>query len=125
VEYVPVESGTENWILTEEQNKNLHTILDSYRKKFPALFIGFPGDEEQFGGCLSAGRGFVHISSGGNVEPCPFAPYSDANIESQSLVDALKSELLQKIRDNHEELKETKGGCALWEKRDWVRSLLG
>jgi len=125
VEYIPVESGTENWILTEEQNKKLHSILDSYRKKYPALFIGFPGDEEQFGGCLSAGRGFVHISAGGNVEPCPFAPYSDVSIESQSLADALQSELLRKIRDNQEELHETKGGCALWEKREWVRSLLG
>jgi hypothetical protein len=62
---------------------------------------------------------------GSSTEACLFAVYSDARIESQSLVDTLQLELLQKIRDNHEELKETKGGCALWEKRDWVRGLLG
>jgi len=125
VEYIPVESGTENWILSEEQNQKLHGILDAYRKKYPALFVGFPGDEEQFGGCLSAGRGFVHISASGRVEPCPFAPYSDTAITTLPLADALQSELLQKIRNNHEELSETKGGCALWDKRDWVRGLLG
>jgi len=26
------------------------------------------------GGCLSAGRGFVHVNAAGEVEPCPFAP---------------------------------------------------
>jgi MoaA/NifB/PqqE/SkfB family radical SAM enzyme len=124
VEYVPAKEGTEDLILTEKQNASLKKILASYRKKYPAIFVGFPGDEDMFGGCLAASRGFVHISPGGNLEPCPFAPYSDVNVSELSLKEALKSGLLATIRDNHEELKETKGGCALWEKREWVRSLV-
>jgi MoaA/NifB/PqqE/SkfB family radical SAM enzyme len=124
VEYTPVSEGTENWLLTDEQRASLLTLRNSLRSRFPALFIAVPGDEEEIGGCLSAGRGFVHVSAEGNVEPCPFAPYSDTSLRDSSLKDALQSELLSTIRQNHKQLSETEGGCALWVKRAWVRSLL-
>lgn len=124
VEYSPIREGTEDWVPTKEQRDNLLTIRDSFRSKFSALFIAVPGDEEEIGGCLSAGRGFVHISAEGDVEPCPFAPYSDANLRDSSLKEALQSEFLRTIRQNHDKLRETEGGCALWIEREWVRSLL-
>ena len=124
VEYIPVSEGTEHLMLDNSQHMELPLIMESLRRKYSALFIAFPGDEEQFGGCLSAGRGFVHVSPEGRLEPCPFAPYSDTSVKETSLKDALKSDFLRKIRENHEMLMETSGGCALWEKRDWVRSLL-
>jgi MoaA/NifB/PqqE/SkfB family radical SAM enzyme len=124
VEYIPVGEGTENMVISAEQRTKLAAILDSFKAKLPGLFISFPGDEEAFGGCLSAGRGFIHISAEGDLEPCPFAPYSDSNLNDLSLKEALQSDLLSKIRQNHTELQETKGGCALWDKRDWVQSLV-
>jgi MoaA/NifB/PqqE/SkfB family radical SAM enzyme len=99
-------------------------LMHSFRKKWPALFISVPGDEDDVGGCLSAGRGFVHVSAGGDVEPCPFAPYSDANLRRVSLKRALQSEFLKAIRDNSGEIHETGAGCALWVQRKWVQSLL-
>jgi MoaA/NifB/PqqE/SkfB family radical SAM enzyme len=124
VEYVPVEDGTDHLLLSQEQRLQLRETMVSMRKKLPGLFIAFPGDEAEFGGCLSAGRGFVHLSPSGALEPCPFAPYSDASLEKVSLEEALKSNFLQAIRENHEKLSEMSGGCALWANRDWVRSLL-
>ena len=124
VEYVPVGEGTENLILTEKQKIELRRMLDLWGEKFQAQFIGFPGDEELFGGCLASGRGFVHISPEGRLEPCPFAPYSDTNVNQMSLRAALASDFLRKIRENHHLLKETRGGCALWENRQWVASLM-
>jgi MoaA/NifB/PqqE/SkfB family radical SAM enzyme len=124
VEYTPIKEGTEDWLLTDEQRTNLLTLRDSFRSELPALFIAVPGDEEEIGGCLSAGRGFVHINAEGDVEACPFAPYSDTNLRNMSLKDALQSEFLKTIRQNHEHLSETEGGCALWIEREWVRSLL-
>jgi MoaA/NifB/PqqE/SkfB family radical SAM enzyme len=124
LEYTPIKEGTEDWVLTDEQRAGVMTLIKAFRKEFRALFIAVPGDEEEIGGCLSAGRGFVHVSAAGDVEPCPFAPYSDVNLRKSSLKDALQSEFLKAIRQNHEQLKETKGGCALWVERDWVRSLL-
>ena len=123
LEYTPISEGTEDWILTEDQRNRMLGIRNSLRSKFNALFITVPGDEEEIGGCMSAGKGFIHINAEGGVEPCPFAPYSDANLNELSLQEALQSEFLKKIRDNHEHLSETEGGCALWVKREWVRSV--
>ena len=124
VEYIPVQKGTEDLEIDAERRREMLNILDSYAKRFPGLFIAFPGDEGNFGGCLSAGRGFVHVSPTGDLEPCPFAPYSDCNLKEMSLREALGSEFLRTIRENREKLNEDRGGCALWEERDWVRSLL-
>ncbi len=124
VEYVPARAGTEELTLLPEQKTELLCRLDRFRAELPALFIGFPGDEEQFGGCLAAGRGFVHISASGRVEACPFAPFSDTSIKDMSFREALRSSLLATIRENHDRLKETRGGCALWAERKWVAGLL-
>ncbi len=121
-EYTPVTAETENWVLTEDQKAQVVNIRNAFRKKYPALFIALPWDEDEIGGCLSAGRGFVHISAEGNVEPCPFISYSDTNLKNMPLKDALQSKMLRTIRENRGELKEIRG-CALWEKREWVKSL--
>ncbi|MFB3890124.1 MAG: radical SAM/SPASM domain-containing protein [Candidatus Bathyarchaeia archaeon] len=121
-EYTPVIAGTEDWILTEEQKARVIGIRNAFRKKYPALFIALPWDEDEIGGCLSAGRGFVHISAEGNVEPCPFIAYSDTNLKDMPLKEALQSKMLLTIRENFGEFKEIQG-CALWEKREWVQSL--
>ena len=122
VEYTPVKEGTEDWVLSETQRSELIKRRDLFRAKYRAAFIALPWDEEEIGGCLSAGRGFVHISSEGDVEPCPFVPYSDVNLEGTTLREALQSRMLKTIRENHRQLRET-GGCALWERREWVKSL--
>jgi MoaA/NifB/PqqE/SkfB family radical SAM enzyme len=124
VEYIPVEEGSDALILNENHRKVLMNKMEEARKQYPAVFIAFPGDEEDLGGCLAAGRGFIHISSDGKLEPCPFAPYSDSSLKDMSLKEALKSEFLRKIRDNHSELNESVGGCALFHKKDWMKSLL-
>jgi len=124
VEYVPMTPGTENLILTPEQKKTLQVVLADYNRKFPALFLGFPGDEEYYGGCLAAGRGFVHVSPTGDLEPCPAAPFSDANITNMPLKEALQSRLLARLREEPEVLTESSGGCALRANRTWVQEII-
>ena len=106
VEYVPMAPGTENLVLTHEQKKTLQAVLADFNRKFPALFIGFPGDEDTYGGCLAAGRGFVHVSPSGDLEPCPAAPFSDANLATVPLKEALRSRLLGRLREKPEFLTE-------------------
>ena len=122
-EYVPFESGTENLCLHKEQRIILEDRLKTLRRKNPALFISFPGDEEEFDGCLSAGRGFFHVNPSGDVEPCPFAPYSVSSLEDVSLKEALDHPFLQTIRANHNNLHEEYGGCALWNNKKWIEEL--
>ena len=124
IDYIPVKEGSEELVLRPEQRIRLKTILAAWNRRYPAIFISFPGDEEDFGGCLAAGRGFVHVSPDGALEPCPFAPYSDVNFKESSLKEGLRSPFLASIRENHHLLSETSGGCALWEKREWVKTLI-
>jgi MoaA/NifB/PqqE/SkfB family radical SAM enzyme len=125
VEYVPMEPGTEHLVLTHEQKQTLSAVLSVFNQKFPALFIGFPGDEDTYDGCLAAGRGFVHVSPSGDLEPCPAAPFSDANLVQVPLEEALRSRLLSRIRDGHGLLTESTGGCALRANRAWVEGMMG
>ena len=124
VEYVPQNESDLALCLREEQKDKLQGRLELLRKQMPALFVSLPGDEKNYGGCLAAGRGFVHIGADGALEPCPFAPFSDLNISNISLKDALRSPFLAKLRDSHHLLSETQGGCTLWENREWVNDQL-
>lgn len=125
VEYVPVEAGTERLILSDNDQQLLMQRVALLRQNYPVSFIAFPGDEEQFGGCIASGRGFIHISPEGDVEPCPFAPFSDSNLKDKTLRECIQSQFLKKIRENHELLVENQGGgCALWQNRELVKSYL-
>lgn len=124
IDYTPTQEGTEDWVLLDDQRMQVTSLIKSFRRKFSALFIGVPWDEIDVGGCLSAGRGFVHINAEGGVEPCPFAPISDNNLKDVSLKEALQSDFLSRIRQIPELSKYTGDGCALWKSRNRVRSLL-
>jgi len=125
VEYVPIAADSQALVLKEEQKRELAERIDQLRRDVSAIFIAFPGDEDQYGGCLAAGRGFLHINPSGRVEPCPFAPYSDSDLRCSSLREVLSSPLLAKIRAQHQLLVEGLGGCALWANRELVDQMLG
>ena len=120
VDYVPVKEGTEALVLTPQQKQSEPTWLNSLEKSLPVLFVALPGDEDLYGGCLAGGRGFIHVNPQGRLEACPFAPFSDTDLNEMSLKEALGSKLMQVIRQNANQLSERKGGCSLWENRDWV-----
>jgi MoaA/NifB/PqqE/SkfB family radical SAM enzyme len=121
IEYVPMQDD-DHLCLSEDQKKHIREQSDF--NELSMLVVPLPGDEERYGGCLAAGRGFLHISSTGSLEACPFAPYSDLNVKKMPLKQALKSKLLAEIRDKHHLLKESKGGCALNENKEWIAELM-
>ena len=123
VDYVPIQAQSEYLLLSEAHRNLAMDRITHFQEKLPGLFIAFPGDEEQYGGCLAAGRGFVHVNPSGGLEPCPFAPFSDVNVGETSLKVALESKLLSTIRRNSGRLTETGEGCALWANRGWIETL--
>ena len=120
----PVREGTQEWVITDEQRAAMKNLLAGFRRRFGAVFIAVPWDEEEQGGCLASGRAFLHINASGDLEPCPFAPYSDVNLREMPLKEALRSRFLASMRENHDSFKDTGSGCALWNNRVQVHALL-
>lgn len=121
VEFVPVAPGTQDLVLTPGQKEAIEARGGFAGLPYPVVVL--PGDEEDYGGCLAAGRGFIHLAADGRLEACPFAPFSDSNAAASGLRKALDSPLMRSIRERHGELTETSGGCALWNKAGWVKGL--
>ena len=88
----------------------------AFGKKFPT--VGFDLDQDKI---ASYAR---HIDPAGDVEPCPFAPFSDSNVRGRPLVEALQSPFFEKLREDPEFAREAGGGCVLWKKREEVEALL-
>jgi hypothetical protein len=63
----------------------------------------------------------VHVSPTGALEPCPFAPYSDVNLKTVPLKEALGSRFLAAMRENHDAFENPSGACALWSNREQPR----
>lgn len=125
VEYVPVNEGSQKLAPGDDERQYMTVRLDEIRKNHPEMIIiSFPGDEKSSGGCLAAGRGFFHINSHGDAEPCPFSPYSDINVKETSLKEAIYSHLFRSINDGSLLSAEHIGGCVLFEKRDQVEALV-
>jgi MoaA/NifB/PqqE/SkfB family radical SAM enzyme len=123
-DYTPTDEATAGWALSEQQHEEVASRMRSLRKRHPALFVAVPWDEEEVGGCLSAGRGFVHINASGDLEPCPFSPYSDVNLNEKTLQEALRSPFLARLRDLPELSTYSGRGCALWKNRERVEQVL-
>jgi MoaA/NifB/PqqE/SkfB family radical SAM enzyme len=125
VEYVPSEAQTEHLALDENKILELDNMLENIRlKRKDIIILSFPGDEKAMGGCLAAGRGFLHISPDGKAEACPFSPYSDRNIAESSLKEAIQSPFFTKLRESGLVGGEHTGGCTLFEHEDEVKKLL-
>lgn len=125
VEYVPVDGSSQELAFSEEERSELIDLQSKLRKMIPSmLFLSFPGDEKELGGCLAAGRGFIHINPFGEAEACPFSPYSDRSLEDFTLFEVLQSPFFKKLQESRLVGGEHSGGCALFEHEDDVKSAL-
>lgn len=125
IEYVPTEADTKHLVLDEKEIAQMEVNLEKLRITYDdIIFLSFPGDEKAMGGCLGAGRGFLHISPDGKAEACPFSPYSDRNIAQTGLKEALKSPFFARLRDSGLVGGEHTGGCTLFEYEEQVKSML-
>ena len=126
IEYVPVTEESSVLAPTDVEREYLTTEINRLRNDHPEIvFVSFPGDEKSSGGCIAAGRGFFHINSHGDAEPCPFSPYSDTNVRDTSLREAMKSKFFRTMIDGGLLNDDHKGGCVLFEKREKVQEILG
>jgi MoaA/NifB/PqqE/SkfB family radical SAM enzyme len=97
--YMPIGAGAVTDLMASaEQRKFMYDKIREYRKTKPLFTIDFWNDGDAVGGCVAAGRGFLHINANGDVEPCAFAHYSDSNIREKTLLQAYQSPLFMAYR---------------------------
>jgi len=123
LEYIPVDNDTHLMLTPEESNIFRQKVLE-YRNTKQIFLLHSPGDEEYMGGCVSAGRGFAHITPLGDLTPCPVSNIATHNLIRNSLREGLDSELFKIIRES-EHLLETNGSpCALFSHQEEVNALV-
>ena len=95
--FMPVgRAATAELIPTPEQREKMYHFNRERREKKPLFTLDFQNDGEYVGGCIAGGRRYLHINAAGDVEPCVFIHYSNANIHDVSLLDALGSPIFMK-----------------------------
>lgn len=99
--FMPVgKAATADLIPTPEQREHMYHFIREMREKKPLFTLDFQNDGEYVGGCIAGGRRYLHINAAGDVEPCVFIHYSNANIHDMSLLDALRSPIFMKYYEN-------------------------
>lgn len=86
-------------MLTVEQRRRMYSFVRKMREQKPLFLMDFQNDGEFVGGCIAGGRRYLHINAAGDVEPCVFIHYSNANIHDMSLLECLKSPLFMNYYD--------------------------
>ena len=110
-------------MLTVKEREQFREHVLDYRDSNPIFIIHSPNDEEFFGGCVSAGRGFVHVTPAGDLTACPVSNIATHNLQSASLKQGLASPLFKKIRENGYILENHDLPCALLSHNDEVLEL--
>ena len=125
VEFVPVTEEAKYLAPGEKERAIMAQAIDALRADYDdTVLLSFPGDELAMGGCMAAGREFFHINSHGGAEPCPFSPYSDSNVKTSSLKEAIRSRLFEHLREQHVLEAEHVGGCVLFAQKSQVEQIM-
>ena len=96
---------------------------DEFRRRNKLYVIHSPGDEGYFGGCVSAGRGFAHVTPSGDLTACPVSNLATHNLSNSSIREGLASPLFTTIRENEHLLTNEDTPCALFGHPDEVAAI--
>ena len=97
--YMPVGSGAPTDLMaTAEQREYMYRQVRAFRRTKALFTMDFWNDGEYVGGCIAAGRNYLHINANGDIEPCAFIHYSDSNIRDKTLLEAFRSPLFMAYR---------------------------
>jgi len=123
--YMPVGNDAVPELLpTPEQREYIYHHIREFRKTKPLFTIDFQNDGEYVKGCIAGGRNYLHINAKGDVEPCVFIHYSNANINEVSLLDALKSPLFMAYRENQPFNENMLRPCPMLENPEALRAMV-
>ncbi|MBQ7796079.1 MAG: radical SAM protein [Lachnospiraceae bacterium] len=123
--YMPVGNGAAMELLpTPEQREEIYHRIRAFRQTKPLFTMDFQNDAEYVGGCIAGGRNYLHINAKGDVEPCVFIHYSNANIHDCTLLEALKSPLFMAYHDNQPFNDNMLRPCPMLENPERIRQMV-
>ncbi len=98
--YMPIGGDPDPDLMpTAEQRKFMQKQGASrIRATWPMFVADFWNDAPYVGGCIAGGRGYLHVNSQGDVEPCIFAHFATDNVKERSLCQALGSPFFRGMR---------------------------
>ena len=101
--YMPVGvNASTDLLLSPEQREYMYHKIREIRdlEGGKELFaIDFQNDGEFVHGCVAGGERYCHINANGDVEPCVFIHYSNANIKEKSLLECLQQPLFMAYKE--------------------------
>ncbi len=123
--YMPLgkDARTELMVSPEQREFMCHRVRE-FRATKPIFLMDFWNDGEHSGGCIAGGRTYMHINANGDVEPCAFIHYSNANIKKVSLLEALKSPLFMQYRLNQPFNRNHLRPCPLLDNPDTLKEMV-
>ena len=97
--FMPVGKNPDTSLMPTPEQREYLRQRDIYLRANKNIFIAdFWNDAPAVGGCIAAGRNYLHINANGDVEPCVFAHHAVDNIEGKSLTEVLNSGFFKYIR---------------------------
>ena len=99
--YMPVGcSAPTDLLATAADRSFMYRQIRAFRETKPLFTMDFWNDGEFTQGCIAGGRRYLHINANGDIEPCAFIHYSDANIRDCTILEALQRPLFMAYHDN-------------------------
>ncbi len=126
--YMPVgnDAATDLLLNPEQREYMYHRVREirGYEGGKPIMVVDFQNDGEFVSGCIAGGKYYCHVNPNGDVEPCVFIHYSNANIHDMSWLECLQQPLFkvyqanQPFNDNHLQ------PCPMLENPDKLRAMV-
>ena len=123
--YMPVGNDAAPALLpSPQQRETMYRRIREVRATKPLFAMDFQNDGEYVGGCIAGGRRYLHINANGDVDPCVFIHYSDANIREKSLLECLQSPIFMAYHDGQPFNGNHLRPCPMLENPDLLRAMV-
>ncbi len=123
--YMPVGNDAAPELLPNpEQRKAVYDRIRYLRANKPLFAMDFQNDAEYVGGCIAGGKRYLHINANGDVDPCVFVHYSNANIRECTLLEALQSPIFMAYHDNMPFNDNMLRPCPMLENPQFLRKMV-
>jgi len=93
-------------------SRRVRVALDRCRTVCKVPIVGFPADEDRFGGCQAGGDGLAHVSPDGYLEPCPAARLAADSLAEVSFETALSNPFIKEFRELKTRFEQEDQSCA-------------